>query len=114
MSEPRVIECSGVLFDMDGVLVSSIGSVNRCWRRWAEHYGVPNPDAIEIPHGTRAIDIMARLAPDVDPVEGLQLIEDMEIEDIEDLKVLRGVAGAAAQPAARNAGRLSPRRRAGC
>lgn len=75
---------------MDGVLVSSIGSVNRCWRRWAHHYGVPGADTYEIPHGTRAVDVIKTLRPDIDVSEGLKLIEDMEIEDVSDLKVLPG------------------------
>jgi mannitol-1-/sugar-/sorbitol-6-phosphatase len=85
------IEVSGLLFDMDGVLVSSIGSVLRSWRRWAKHYGLPNPDKVEIPHGVRAIDIMTQLKPDIDKVEGLKLIEDIEVADTADLEVLAGV-----------------------
>jgi sugar-phosphatase len=84
------IEVTGILFDMDGVLVSSIGSVNRCWRRWAEHYGLPNADTVQIEHGTRAVDMIAKLKPDLDVAEGLRLIEDMEIDDVADLKVLPG------------------------
>jgi sugar-phosphatase len=85
-----VVQSKGLLFDMDGVLVSSIGSVNRCWRRWAEHYGVENADTFQIAHGTRAVDIIRMLKPDLDPAEGLKLIEDMEIEDVADLTVLPG------------------------
>ena len=84
------VQVQGILFDMDGVLVSSIASVRRCWRRWAEHYGVANAHEIEIPHGTRAIDVMEQLKPGVDRVEGLRLIEDMEIADVADLRVLPG------------------------
>ena len=85
------IEVSGFLFDMDGVLVSSIGSVLRSWRRWAKHYGLPNADKIEIPHGMRAIEVMDQVKPGIDKVEGLKLIEDMELADTADLKVLEGV-----------------------
>lgn len=91
MTETLSVTASGLLFDMDGVLVSSIGSVNRCWRRWAIHYGVPNADTYEVPHGRRAIDIVRELRPDIDPIEGLNFIEDMEIEDTADLIVLPGV-----------------------
>ena len=84
------IEVKGVLFDMDGVLVSSIASAERCWRRWAAEYGVPNPDQVTIPHGVRAIDIALMLKPDVDPVEGLRRIEQMEIEDVGDVQLLPG------------------------
>jgi sugar-phosphatase len=79
------------LFDMDGVLISSIEAAVRCWRRWAKRYGVPNADEFEIPHGVRSIDIVKRLRPDIDPLEGLRAIEDMEVEDVADLQVLPGV-----------------------
>jgi mannitol-1-/sugar-/sorbitol-6-phosphatase len=81
----------GLLFDMDGVLISSIGSVTRCWRRWAKLYEIPNADTYEIPHGVRALEIIHSLRPDVDAAEALRVIEDMEIEDTADLKVLPGV-----------------------
>jgi mannitol-1-/sugar-/sorbitol-6-phosphatase len=88
------IQTKAILFDMDGVLISSIASVNRCWRRWAAHYGVPVGPDWEIAHGTRAVEIIRLLRPDFTPeqaAEGLRLIEDMEIEDVADLKVLPGV-----------------------
>lgn len=91
MSKSICVEAKGILFDMDGVLISSIGSVVRCWRRWAEIYGVPNAKTYTVPHGVRAIDIVKSLRPDIDPQEGLRVIEDMEIEDMADLKVLPGV-----------------------
>ena len=84
------IEAAGILFDMDGVLISSIGSVNRCWSRWAERYGLPDASTIRIEHGTRAVDMIAKLMPGLDVAEGLRLIEDMEIEDVSELQVLPG------------------------
>jgi mannitol-1-/sugar-/sorbitol-6-phosphatase len=91
LSELICVETKGILFDMDGVLVSSIGSVVRCWRRWAKMYEIPDADTYEVPHGMRAIDIVKSLRPDIDPDEGLRVIEDMEIEDTADLIVLPGV-----------------------
>ncbi len=79
---------------MDGVLISSVASANRCWRRWAAHYHVANADQVEIAHGTRAVEIMKAFRPDLTPedlVEGLRMIEDLEIADVADLKVLPGV-----------------------
>lgn len=76
---------------MDGVLVSSIGSVVRCWRKWAKLYDVPNADSYEVPHGMRAIEIVRSLRPDIDADEGLRVIEDIEMEDMADLAVLPGV-----------------------
>jgi len=91
LSETICVETKGLLFDMDGVLISSIGSVVRCWRRWAVIYGIPNAETYEVPHGMRAIEIVKSLRPDIDPEEGLRVIEEMEIEDTEGLKVLPGV-----------------------
>jgi mannitol-1-/sugar-/sorbitol-6-phosphatase len=92
LNEPVCVTARGILFDMDGVLISSIGSVRRCWRRWAKMYDIPNADEYEVPHGMRAIEIVKMLRPDIDPQEGLRVIEEMEIEDISDLRVLPGVS----------------------
>lgn len=85
------MEAKGILFDMDGVLVSSIESVIRCWKEWAKIYGVPNADSYDVPHGVRAIDIIRQLRPDIDAQEGLRVIEDLEMEDMDGLTVLPGV-----------------------
>ncbi len=84
------MQAQGMLFDMDGVLVSSIASANRCWKLWAKHYGVPNWQDVEIPHGTRAEEIVKLLAPHADVAEGLRRIEDMEIADVDDIVTLPG------------------------
>lgn len=94
--EPRLairIETKGLLFDMDGVLIRSIGSVERCWRRWCEMYGVPNAESFNVPHGTRAVDVIRIVKPEFDEAqvaEGLRVIEDLEIEDTADITVLPG------------------------
>jgi sugar-phosphatase len=90
MSEMVELQVSGLLFDMDGVLVSSIASAMRCWRQWAAEYGVPNAEAIEIPHGVPARDIAQLLVPGVDVATALRRIEDLEIADTGDIVVLPG------------------------
>lgn len=90
-TETITVATKGLLFDMDGVLLSSIGSVVRCWRKWAMHYGLPNAEQFEFPHGMRAIEIVRTLTPQIDSAEALRLIEDLELEDTADLKVLPGV-----------------------
>ena len=69
-----MVETKGILFDMDGVLISSIGSVDRCWKRWAKMYGVPDAENYQVPHGMRAIEIVKSLRPDIDPQQGLRVI----------------------------------------
>ena len=85
------IQAEGLLFDMDGVLISSIGSVVRCWRQWCRLYNIPNADTFEVPHGKRAIEIVHSIRPDIDAEEGLRVIEDIELADVADLRVLPGV-----------------------
>jgi sugar-phosphatase len=88
------VETKGLLFDMDGVLISSTGSVVRCWQRWCKLYGMPNADRFQVPHGTRAVDIVRMLKPEFDEAqvaEGLHTIEELELEDTDDLTVLPGV-----------------------
>jgi len=91
LTGPVRVTAKGILFDMDGVLVSSIESVVRSWRRWAELYNLPNAETFEIPHGVRAKDIIKTLLPDVDLQEAVRVIEDIEVEDVADLRVLPGV-----------------------
>ena len=91
MTAPVCVTAKGILFDMDGVLVSSIASVIRAWRRWAELYEIADAENFEIPHGVRAKDIIGTLRPDVDLKKAVQVIEDLEVEDVADVRVLPGV-----------------------
>jgi len=81
----------GILFDMDGVLVSSLGSVERSWTTWAEARGIDPALAIKTAHGRRAIESVRFLRPDLNDEEELKWIEEMEIEDKEGLEILKGV-----------------------
>jgi sugar-phosphatase len=76
---------------MDGILISSIGSVERSWTKWAHLRGVDPALARKTAHGRRAIETIARLRPDLDSEKELKVIEDIEVEDNEGLTVLPGV-----------------------
>jgi sugar-phosphatase len=93
VSEAIQVQTKGLLFDMDGVLISSIGSVERCWKRWAKLYDVPDAENFQVPHGVRATDVIRMLKPEfseAEVAEGLRLIEDMEVDDTDGLTVLPG------------------------
>ncbi len=90
-SSPVQIQCKGVLFDMDGILVSSIGSVERSWTVWALKHGLDPEHTCKIAHGQRAIETISQLRPDLDVEAELKIIEDLEVEDNDDLTVLPGV-----------------------
>ena len=85
------LKIRGVLFDMDGVLMSSLGSVERSWHKYAISRDLDPELAIKMAHGRRAIETIRALRPDLDDEAELRVIEDMEIEDNEGLVVLPGV-----------------------
>lgn len=85
------ISVRGILFDMDGVLVSSLGSVERSWTKWANSRGVDPALAIRMAHGRRALETVRALRPDLNDQQEMLRIEQMEIDDHEGLKMLTGV-----------------------
>lgn len=102
VSSGVAVRCQGILFDMDGILISSLGSVERSWSIWALARGIDPAAAIRIAHGCRAIETIRKLRPDLDDAAELEYIEDLEVEDNEGLAVLPGVlALLAALPAHR-------------
>ena len=90
-SSPVRIHCEAILFDMDGILISSIGSVERSWTKWALLRGVDPALARETAHGRRAVETIAKLRPDLDSEAELTVIEDLEVADNEGLTILPGV-----------------------
>ena len=76
---------------MDGILVSSLGAVERTWAKWARMRGIDILRARDIAHGRRAIDVLAVLCPDLDCEAEVKLLEDMEAQDKEGLTALPGV-----------------------
>lgn len=90
-SSPVAIPCQGILFDMDGILISSLDAVERSWTKWAELRGFDPVMARRIAHGRRAVDTLATMCPECDCDVELKLIEDIEVADNEGLTVLPGV-----------------------
>jgi sugar-phosphatase len=76
---------------MDGILISSLASVERSWTKWALMRGVDPARACRMAHGCRAIETAALLRPDLDPEAELKLIEKIELADGEGFAVLPGV-----------------------
>jgi sugar-phosphatase len=64
-----------ILFDLDGTLVDSAGSVERSWKQLADKIGRPWPEVQPHIHGVPVAQVMALLEPDMpaDRVEELRL-----------------------------------------
>lgn len=73
--------CSAILFDLDGVLVDSTGSVEKHWRIWARARGIDENKVVAIAHGVRAIEVIRAVAPHLDAAEELRLLEAAESGD---------------------------------
>jgi sugar-phosphatase len=67
--------CSAILFDLDGVLVDSTGSVGEEWRMWARKRGVDEEKLIAMAHGVRAVDVIRTMAPHLDAVAEVRDLE---------------------------------------
>jgi sugar-phosphatase len=88
----QTFHCSAILFDLDGVLADSTGSVTRQWRLWAQENNIDPDHAAKIAHGMRTIEVVRRLAPHLDAKAEVVRIEKREAEDREGVVVMPGAA----------------------
>jgi mannitol-1-/sugar-/sorbitol-6-phosphatase len=80
-SADRELAARGLLFDMDGVLVSSARSAERAWAVWAAEYGVDAHALLKVMHGRRSEDTIAEFLPADRIPAALARIEQIEIGD---------------------------------
>jgi len=70
-------QVDAVLFDLDGTLIDSSGSVQRSWRALAEHIGRPWPEVEPHIHGVPVGQVLALLEPDMPADEVARVSEFM-------------------------------------
>jgi sugar-phosphatase len=84
------LNCSAILFDLDGVLVDSTGSVDRQWRAWAREHGIDEQKVIDVAHGVRTIEVIRRVAPHIDAEIEVLRLEEREADDHDGVFVMPG------------------------
>jgi sugar-phosphatase len=94
-SEPPMtqITCSGLLLDMDGVLVDSTPAVARVWTRWAIKHNLDPDHTVHFAHGRPSLASVQELLSHADPAVHFAenaWLERAEIEDVADIVALPG------------------------
>jgi sugar-phosphatase len=84
------IRCSGVLFDLDGVLVDSTPAVARVWAWWARKHGFDPNEVTRSAHGKPSITTIRELLPNSDLEAENREVERREIEDVNGVIPLPG------------------------
>ena len=91
-----------VVFDCDGVLVDSLGSVDRSWRRWSLDLALDPEAVLAVIHGQPTRDSVSSLLPAEDVDAAIVLIDRYELGDVDDVTAMPGaVALLAAIPPGR-------------
>jgi len=84
------MQCSGVLFDLDGVLIDSTPCVTRVWQAWAIEHGLDPEHVVHVAHGRRSIETIELVAPNLDAAAENIEVENRELADTEGLTVFPG------------------------
>jgi sugar-phosphatase len=86
----RSFECAAILFDLDGVLVDSTGSVERVWTAWALKHGLDPEPVIREAYGRRTVETVQVCAPHLEVASESERVEGFEIEDSVGMRAVTG------------------------
>ncbi len=84
------VQCAGLLFDLDGVLISSTPAVARVWRQWAVEHGFNPDEVVTCAHGRPSLTTIREYLPNADHEVENREVERREIEDLEGIVPLPG------------------------
>ena len=84
------VTCSGLLFDLDGVLVDSTPAVARVWTKWALAHGFDPDDTVRRAHGRPSVETVREILPGADFEKENEIILRGEVEDTEGVVPLPG------------------------
>jgi sugar-phosphatase len=77
------IQCSGLLFDMDGVLLDSTHAVARVWRQWAIEHGFDPDEVARVAQGRPSLSTIRDYLPDSDHHAENREVERRELADLD-------------------------------
>ena len=77
------IQCSGLLFDMDGVLLDSTHAVARVWRQWAIEHGFDPEEVSRVAQGRPSLTTIREYLPHSDHLAENRDVERRELADLE-------------------------------
>ncbi|MET4665785.1 HAD-IA family hydrolase [Sphingomonas sp. PvP056] len=81
------------LFDMDGTLLTSIGSAERVWSRWLRAHDLDPVVILPTIHGVQTIETITRLGiPGIDPRAEAAWIAREEAIDLDGVRAIEGAA----------------------
>jgi mannitol-1-/sugar-/sorbitol-6-phosphatase len=83
-------ECDAILFDLDGVLIDSIRSVEYHWTQWAAKHGIDPEVVLRSAHGRRSRETIRLIAPHLDIEAEASALEASEISDATGLVEIEG------------------------
>jgi mannitol-1-/sugar-/sorbitol-6-phosphatase len=88
-SETQIL-CSGILFDMDGVLLDSTPAVARVWHGWAIEHGFNPEEVVRAAHGRPSLTTVREYLPGSDYAAENREVERREIADLDGVAPLPG------------------------
>ena len=84
------INCSALLFDLDGVLINSTPAVARVWTKWAIDHGFDPKEVVAKAQGRPSLTTVREYLPNADHDAENRKVEQREIEDLEGVVALPG------------------------
>jgi sugar-phosphatase len=84
------IQCSALLFDLDGVLIDSTPAVARVWHGWALEHGFNPEEVVARAHGRPSLATVREYLPHADHEAANREVERREIEDLAGVVPLPG------------------------
>ncbi|MCX7205511.1 MAG: HAD-IA family hydrolase [Proteobacteria bacterium] len=91
------IECTALLFDMDGTLVDSTPCIEGLWRRWAVRQHLDPDFVMQHVHGRRGVETIAHVAPHFDAAAEVAELLKEEARTLDGTVAIEGAADFLAQ-----------------